>query len=184
MSEIASKRPQDIRRHVFSPSNRLFFDANIWLFLFTSQEPGDWRVRTYSDAFQALLTARSQIAVDVLVLSEFANRYIRIEYGIFIGSGGALGFKDYRRTASYRATAETAADALRRIMRICDLVETGLSVLDTDGLLNRFATGCSDFNDEMIASLCRAQGLTLVTHDSDFKGCDIPILTANRVLLN
>ncbi len=52
-----------------------------------------------------------------------------------------------------------------------------------DDLLNDYATGSYDFNDQMITDLCKRKGLKLITNDGDFKGQGIPILTANNRLL-
>ena len=52
-----------------------------------------------------------------------------------------------------------------------------------DGLLTDYAAGNSDFNDQVITELCKNNGFTLITNDSDFKTQDIPILTANSNLL-
>lgn len=49
-------------------------------------------------------------------------------------------------------------------------------------LLKDYAAGDSDFNDQVIVELCKREDLTLVTHDGDFKGSGIPILTANKNL--
>ena len=52
-----------------------------------------------------------------------------------------------------------------------------------DNLLNDYATGDYDFNDQVITEICKNNGFTLITNDSDFKTQDIPILTANSKLL-
>ena len=63
-------------------------------------------------------------------------------------------------------------------------MESGFEKLKIDTLLDAYSTGDSDFNDQVIAELCKVKGLTLITHDGDFKGQGISILTANRYLLN
>ena len=40
-----------------------------------------------------------------------------------------------------------------------------------------------DFNDQVITEICKSNGFTLITNDSDFKTQEIPILTANTSLL-
>ena len=58
-----------------------------------------------------------------------------------------------------------------------------LAVKDLE-LLNEFAAGECDFNDQVIIKLCKKEELTLITHDADFRDAGIPILTANHRLLN
>lgn len=55
--------------------------------------------------------------------------------------------------------------------------------VDIRALLTEYEAGDSDFNDLMLAETCKAKGLLLITHDADFKGKDVAILTANKNLL-
>lgn len=41
-----------------------------------------------------------------------------------------------------------------------------------------------DFNDQVLAELCKSRNLTLVTHDGDFKDLGLNLLTANQSLLS
>jgi predicted nuclease of predicted toxin-antitoxin system len=50
-------------------------------------------------------------------------------------------------------------------------------------ILTEYAGGEADFNDQVLAELCRADNLKLVTHDADFSGSNLTILTANPKLL-
>jgi len=65
--------PGTIRRlstYRFRETDRLLFDANIWLFLYSPQYgPNDNRVRIYSAALKSVLAAHSPIFIDTLVLS-------------------------------------------------------------------------------------------------------------------
>lgn len=50
--------------------------------------------------------------------------------------------------------------------------------------LDDYAKGRRDFNDRVLAYLCKRERLTLVTDDADFGGSDITILTANQSVLD
>ncbi|MGH8547812.1 MAG: hypothetical protein ACRERU_04290 [Methylococcales bacterium] len=50
-------------------------------------------------------------------------------------------------------------------------------------MIDEYAAGDSDFNDQVIAELCKKRGLKLVTDDGDFGRYEISIVTANRRLL-
>ena len=56
-------------------------------------------------------------------------------------------------------------------------------MLEMNELLDDYAAGGFDFNDQVITELCKRKGLTLITHDGDFKDSGVPILTANKKLL-
>ncbi len=56
-------------------------------------------------------------------------------------------------------------------------------IINGETSVDEYAAGESDFNDQIIAVLCKRKGLKLVTDDGDFHGQGIPVVTANRRLL-
>lgn len=164
--------------YIFKPEDRLLLDANILLFLYGPGSPRDSRARDYSRAYKRMLEANSQIYVDVLVVSEFINRYARIK------CGSKRNFKRFRQSKAFEPVAGAIADAMRRILKHCKRIRNGFEALQINPLLDEYAKGNSDFNDQVIASICKRERLKLVTDDSDFSGKGIRVLTANRNLLN
>lgn len=167
-----------VRDYIFKPEDRLLLDANILLFLHGPSSPKDLRVKDYSRAYKRMLAANSQIYVDVLVVSEFVNRYARIK------CGSNRNFKGFRQSKAFEPVAGAIADAMRRILKHCKRTRNGFEALQINPLLDEYAQGKSDFNDQVIASICKRERLKLVTDDSDFSGKGIRVLTANRNLLN
>lgn len=178
-------KPQDITAYGFTNADKLFFDANIWLFIYGPQgNPADTRPGTYSSALKNALLAHSQIMVDVLVVSEFVNRFAHIEYDIrHPNKNQRLNFKQYRNSADFKPVAQTIVLALRNILKFASRVESGLSTIDINTLLVEFNNGGHDFNDQILERLCISQNLKLVTDDRDFKGKGVDILTANQHIL-
>lgn len=173
---------RDISSHSFRSSDELLFDANVWLIIDGPQGGSPHRmVHAYSAAFKAALAARSKIHLDVLILSEFINRYARIEHGL-VPSAGAP-FKKFRQSSAFKSVAQAIGSATRRILSHCQMAESGITQATADTLLIEFSKGDSDFNDQVLAELCKSRKLTLVTDDADFKSCGMPILTANQRLL-
>lgn len=171
-----------ITNYVFMPGDNLLFDANIWLFIYGPQgDPRDWRTRTYSKSLANALKAGSSLYIDVLVLSEFINRYARLEHKLQKAS--PYRFKTFRDSSAFKPIAKHIANDVRRIVGLCIRTESGFESVDIADLLNEFGRGNSDFNDQVLTALCQTRGLTLVTHDADFKDCGVAILTANRRLL-
>jgi predicted nucleic acid-binding protein len=178
-------RPKRIEQHVFTAQDRLFFDANVWVFLFgTHYRPTDRKVALYSSAFKKIQDTGCRIAVDVIVLSEFVNRQSRLAFHQLRPSAPAADFKPFRKSQAFRPIATTIADACRRILAISTPVETDFSQVDQAALLADYESGRCDFNDYLLARLCRRRGFTLVTDDGDFRGSQVPILTANPKLLH
>jgi predicted nucleic acid-binding protein len=175
-------KARDIRRQKFTSADKFLLDANIWLFLQGPQgNPSDWRSEIYSRALADMLAAKCLILVDALVVSEFVNRFARFHFGLL--KEARDNFKKFRDSAAFKPIAADIALEVKGIFSISNRIECGFSTLKTVDLLNEFAGGESDFNDLIIAEVCRANNCTLVTHDGDFGAKDLPILTANNRLL-
>jgi len=176
---------QNIDRYRFRPSDELLFDANIWLFLYGPSRPSHPKVAIYSGAFKQILAAKIRVFLDVLVLSEFVNRYARIRHNLLTRqrSGIPQDFKQFRNTSFFKSIAQDIAADTKQILGNCTPVESGFATLDLNTLTTDFAAGNSDFNDLVLAELCRSKRFKLVTDDGDFKNKAITILTANPKLL-
>jgi predicted nucleic acid-binding protein len=176
----------DITVHTFADTDKLFFDANVWLSLYGPQgAPNDPRSQIYSNALAEAMRAKSQIWVDVLVVSEFINRFARIEYDIQYPSRSRRpDFKQFRNSPDFQPISQAIAAAVRKILKFAARIESGFSVIDINALLLEFESKPNDFNDQVLSGLCKNNNLMLVTHDSDFKGKGVDILTANPRILN
>jgi len=170
-----------VENYHFTPEDELLLDANIWLFVSGPQKPGSKKVRTYSQAFKRILKAHSRIYIDVLIVSEFINAYARLKWN-FMGKPHG-NFKQFRRSRDFNPIAQNIAADIRCVLHHCSRVENDFKTLDIDNLITKYEGGNSDFNDQVIAALCRSRGLKLVTDDGDFRGYKIPIVTANKRLL-
>lgn len=166
----------------FTSEDKLFMDTNIWLYLYGPQRPRDPRVSTYSQMLKRILNAKSRVYVDVLVISEFINTYARIKWNLV--RKGTERFKTFRNSSDFKPIAKEIANSTKRVMSHCTCTESGFGSLKIGDLLDAYSVGNSDFNDQVIATLCKSKKLTLITHDGDFKDRELSILTANPRLLN
>ena len=173
--------PGAVRSHSFTFQDKLFLDANIWLYLFGPRKPGDRWVRIYTEVFERILNANSQIYVDVLVLSEFINAYARTEWRTV--APHIRSFKDFRGSPDFKPIAEDITVGVQQVVNHCSRVESCFTTLDMEVLLTDYETGNFDFNDQVITEICKNNGFTLITNDGDFKTQEISILTANPKLL-
>ena len=178
-----------LKSYHFQSEDKLFFDANIWLFIYGPQEQRNSRnMGIYSSAFRRILEAQSRIYIDVLIVSEFINTYARQKWNILkrsdnISETNRENFKNFRNSPDFKPIAQEIADNTKRILKHCSKIESGFKTLELDSLINEYADGGNDFNDQVFKELCKSRGLKLVTDDSDFKGQGISILTANNRLL-
>ena len=171
----------EVRNYNFTPQHKLFLDANIWLYLYAPHKPGDPSVQTYSNVFNCILKAQSQIYIDVLVVSEFINTYARKKWRLVAPHLNP--FKVFRNSRHFKPVAKAIAAEVKQIMKHCSRIESGFATLAIEDLLDDYAIGNFDFNDQVITQLCKSNGLTLITDDGDFETQEIPVLTANRDLL-
>jgi len=170
-----------VANYNFNSEDELFLDTNVWIFVYGPQKPGNPKVETYSQAFAKILMAQCRIYIDVLIVSEFINTCARLEWDIMDKPYGD--FKKFRNSTNFKPIAQDIAAAVKRVLSHCSRVENGFEMVDIDGLIAEYGDGKSDFNDQIIAALCRRRGLTLVTDDGDFAGQELPIVTANKRLL-
>ena len=179
-----SKQVYRIDSYRFSSTDVLLFDANIWLYLYSPQGERYPQIRNaYNVAFRRIRSAKSLLFVDVLVLSEFINAYSRFVYNNLPSATKPENFKAFRNSADFKPLAEEIAKYSRRIVEKSERTESGFESADLRAILSDYAGGEKDFNDQILAELCRAKNLKLVTHDADFKGENLTILTANPQLL-
>jgi len=173
-----------IATYAFTGGDSFFIDANIWIFLYGRQEPGDRRIPIYSNALREILTKGCQIFIDVLVLSEFINRCARIEHGFAKSQGSLENFKNFRNSAAFQPAAHGIALACRAILKNCVRTESLFERVDIEAILNDYESQHRDFNDQILSEICREKKLQMISDDSDFRDLGVNLLTANRKLLS
>lgn len=171
----------NIRQYNFTRNDKLLLDTNIWMFVYGPQKTGDKRVGLYSDVFKKILAADSRIYIDVLIVSEFINTYARLQWDI-LGRPHEY-FKHFRKSQDFKPIAQEITAGVRCVLKHCSRIDSGFETVDAKQLIAEYETGDADFNDQILAALCRKKGLKLVTDDADFHGQGIPVLTANTKLL-
>ena len=188
-----------ISEYRFSNTDAILFDANIWLYIYGP--PGNRYPRlqsTYTLALRRIrsvlrctlralialrIAHRGRIFLDVLVMSEFINAFFRFIYNELPEARKPAEFKTFRDSDQFKPLAAKIARKAEKILDKCELTESGLTSVNLRGIVREYAAGESDFNDRMLAELCKTKELKLVTHDTDFSGDNLTIITANRRLL-
>ena len=170
-----------VRNYSFTSQDKMFLDTNIWLYLYGPPKLRSYWRPIYSNVFNRILNANSRIYIDILVVSEFINVYARTEWRTV--APRINNFKDFRDSPSFKSVAEDIEVDVKRVLRHCTRIESGFTTLPINDLLNDYISGDFDFNDQVITEICKNNGFTLITNDSDFKTQEIPVLTANPSLL-
>lgn len=180
-----SNKTYRIETYPFSERDAVLFDANVWLYIYGPQGELHPHLHTkYTLAFRRIRQAKVPIFIDVLVLSEFINAYARITYNNLPEATRPKNFKIFRNSDKFKPVAEQIAKYSRRLLSKCDRTHISFELTNMGSILSDYRTGEADFNDQMLAELCREKGLKLVTHDADFRGEDLTIITANSRIIN
>jgi len=80
----------DALKYPFSTKDKVVFDANVLVSLFSGLEPpGSTPMRKYSRVLKEIKEAGAQMLLDVLVMSEFINVCVRKNYSLATAQGGA-----------------------------------------------------------------------------------------------
>lgn len=179
-----NKQVYPIESYQFSGNDAVLFDANIWLYIYgpLSNISSQYRY-AYTLALRRIRGAKCRICLDPLILSEFINAYARFFYNKLPLAHKPAEFKIYRNSADFKPVAEQIARKAQKILEKCQLTESSFLSRKMGAILHEYAGGDADFNDQMLAELCRANNLKMVTHDADFSFSNLTILTANPKLL-
>jgi len=173
----------DLSSYSFSSDEQILVDTNVWLYLFPAPtDPSNRFATQYSTAFSSLVSAKAQPVLDPMVLSEYLNRYIRIEWQGNYKSRYPK-FKDFRNSSDFLSVSSAAETFAKRILNFCQIHSIPANELDLNQVLTEFSTGGVDFNDALLVDICKKRNLKLMTNDGDFQDGGIEVLTTNPRLL-
>ncbi len=181
---MASNKAYDLGSYSFVTGEQILVDTNVWLYLFPA--PGNHPypfARQYSNAFARLVSARAEPIIDPIVLSEYLNRYSRIEWE---GSYKIRypKFKEFRQSVDFLEMVSSVEKFAKKILSFCQVHTISANDLDLVQALTDFASGQIDFNDALLVDICKNRNFKLMTNDADLRYGGIEILTTNPRLLS
>jgi len=169
--------------YTFSAAEQIVVDANVWLYLFPPPgNPQAGFAKSYSHHFARMIGAGARPVLDPIVMSEYLNRYCRIEWQ---GRYETIysDFKKFRQSVDFKAVSTSAVAFARKILSMSSRHTIPSNEVDIQQALDDFAAGAMDFNDAVLAGICKKHGFKLLTNDADFQSGGIEVLTANPKLL-
>lgn len=172
----------DLRTHRFKKGDNILVDTNVWMFTYGPLAKSDWRTNVYSNSIRDMRTYNCNIYLDITILSEFINACSRYEYNLVPAKTRPADFKKFRNSAAFEPIANEISINVNKILKITKRCETPFHTMDVSSIISDFSKGKFDHNDLILENLCKTKGLTLLTHDGDFSGKGIDILTANEKL--
>lgn len=183
MKKMMTNKAYHLSNYSFRKGESLLFDANVWLYLFPAPIGVVYRhAATYSRGLKSMRYAGVELIIDVLVLSEYLNRYCRIVWNAD-HKWKYPDFKDFRKSSDFVAPGRSAVSAARQILKLSRRVDHPFAQTNIGQVLAGFEAGTSDLNDGLLADTCRRNGWKLVTNDADFTTGGIEVLTTNPMLL-
>lgn len=164
-------------------SMKVFLDANILISL-EPFFPNPSKYIQSSNSFKIFLAKNTSLFTDVITLSEFYNRWLRIAYKSYLTenklSSRQCSFKSYRTTPDGVYTINQICTSIQSILQYVDIRNPNYSenVFAANIISNNLIN--LDFNDFHIVSVCSHNNFCLWTNDIDFKGQNIDIYSENR----
>jgi len=166
----------------------ILFDANIWLYLYCPL--GGYNphiISVYSRCYSDLLRSSNTIFTDVMILSEVANRYLRLAFERYKrdSNQASMDYKrDYRAKDDYRTALGEIHEIIKnKILAKTDVCNSQYTRESLSDLIDETNPEI-DFNDQHIVKICKDNGLYLLTNDVDFKNAPVDIVSHNRALCN
>ena len=160
----------DITKYDPKSSDIFFFDNNIWMYLFCPlANYNKSKQRHYSSFLQSIKTSRSTIFISCLILSEFSNRNLRMDFDLWKDETGQYGAdfkKDYVGTGRYMETVEEIKLSINKIMQLCEKTPDNFNAIEIEDVLSHFSH--IDFNDSYYLEMAKLAKWKIVTDDNDF----------------
>lgn len=182
---LVMSKVHDIRTYRPSNTDVLFFDNNVWMFLFCPI--GNYekdKQRKYSDFFSLVYSAKACIWINSLVLSEFCNAWLRLEFKNWLKKPENIIKKDYKSdfvpTKAYKEVVEEIKKIVPTILKKTERCTDNFNAINLDSIYAELEN--CDFNDSYYLELARMNNWKIVTDDSDFfsnNKLKVEIITAN-----
>lgn len=171
-----------IDNYPFNMDDQLFFDTNIWLYIMGPAINPDKNALIYMSALEKIKQAGCKIYIDIIVLSEFINRYAKYlamkQFNI-----DNTQFDKFKESKNFKIVTKAVSEVSSNILAIANRITSGFESIELSSILSRYSDNDANFNDQVIEQICISNQFKLVTHDLDFKRAKCDILSANYNLL-
>jgi predicted nucleic acid-binding protein len=160
----------DIRNYQPKASDVFLFDNSVWMYLFCPL--GNYnknKQKHYSSFFKLAQSSQSTIFINSMVISEFSNRYLRLDFEEWKKAEKKYS-ADYKRdfigTERYTSTVEDLQISINKIMQTSEKGSDNFNAIDLSAVGKHLAN--IDFNDSYLLELAKLNNYAIVTDDQDF----------------
>lgn len=161
----------------FKSSDKILIDANILLFLFCPISTSLSKIDTYTDIFVALKANDSKLYICSSVISEFINRWLRMDFDKNIqDTQKTKNFKkDYRGTAQYKIVLNQILKQIEKLYKNYNITQINDDFENFD-IQTSYLNKENDFNDLLICHISNKYDLQILTDDKDFQSLDVKVV--------
>jgi predicted nucleic acid-binding protein len=161
--------------NTFKSSDKILVDANVLIYVFCPLNSSHYDnfINHYTDTLQKIANANASVFVNSLIISEFINRWLRMDFQ----RSGLNNFKqDYRASGRYTKTIKSILRELKKFYTQCNVrtIDDNFSNIDYQNKYAKFLE--SDFNDIIIAENALSNGCKILTQDRDFTQYGVSII--------
>lgn len=173
----------------FTPkaSDIFILDTNILIKMYYPLEYNARHSLDYEELIGKIKKCKASILITSVQISEFINRCIRIQYGIYKQNNSLdnLDYKtDYRSTQDYKDNMNSILSIVRNdILPGAICINDKFDCIDPDKI---YRIGFSyDFNDALLVEIANLSDAFIITNDGDFGNYTTkkPLITSNNLLL-
>lgn len=179
----------DISNYSLKSTDVFFFDNNVWMYLFCPIANTKLREhKKYSSFLKQIKTIGATIWINALVLSEFSNSWLRIEYNRWRRLPENRFDIDYKlhfvNSPKYLEVIDEIKQTIPVVLKQTERASDNFNAINIDKVLSELEN--CDFNDSYYLALAELNNWKIVTHDADlFKNnnLNIEIITANNKIV-
>ncbi|WP_129020480.1 hypothetical protein [Edaphocola flava] len=152
-------------------SDQVFFpDNNFWMFLYCPIAGYEQKKQESASKFFAyLLSRKNMIAINSLIISEFTNASLRLDYSFWKEENqksGNVYKKEYFQTDRAKNMRLLISDSVKKILRVATRFPDSFNNSNMDSILSVYRDHV-DYNDSVIYHDCKRHNWILVTNDRD-----------------
>lgn len=160
----------DIRTYQPKSGDCFFFDNNVWIYIFGPVASYNKNLQQiYSRFLSATQTAGATIFINSMILSEFSNRILRLNFDQWKRKCGIIN-PDYKRdfigTNDYKDTVSELKLNIGKIIKITERGSDNFNAVNINRVLSHLEF--IDFNDSYMIEMAATSGWKIVTDDGDF----------------
>ncbi len=158
--------------------NKFVFDTNVLIYMHGFQINLKY-ARRYAPVIEHIVSSKSVVYIDKIVLSEFINRYVNSSMDYKLRLQGKLAKDEkfrfnkniHRNTPEYKRVLQEVKSILFQLCTTYNIeFHNENFYIDSEHITN--CLNDMEFNDYLIMSLAKDVGATIVTNDRDLIGCE------------